>query len=91
MALLSHPSCRVAIPVVIVIRDGASGCFNVRPAELLANCTLDGRTYECAAASGPAQLIDLSDQLVVEFYVHSHVQNLTHCDPLMESPKTVAE
>jgi hypothetical protein len=52
-ALLSHPSCRIDIPVVIMICDGTGGGFHVGPADLLTNCTLDGRTHECATTPGP--------------------------------------
>ena len=63
---------------MIAACDCASGSFDIGPAELLANCTLDGRAHERATTSGPAQLIDLRNDLIVELYVHSHVQNLAH-------------
>ena len=44
--LLSHPSRRVEIPLVIVILDGASCCFDVGPLEFLANCTLYCRAHK---------------------------------------------
>jgi hypothetical protein len=72
-ALLSHPSCGIGIPVVIMICDGTGGGFHVGPVELLTNCTLDGRTHECATTPGSTQLIDLSDKLIVELNLHPHV------------------
>lgn len=78
MALVLHPGCGIVIPVMILICDGAGGGFDVAPTELLTNCALDGRTHECAATSGPTQLIDLSDKVILEFYVHSHVHILAH-------------
>jgi len=76
--LLSHPSRRVEIPLVIVILDGASCCFDVGPLEFLANCTLYCRAHKCAATSRAAQLIDPSDELVIQLDVPSHAQNLAH-------------
>jgi hypothetical protein len=77
-ALFSHPSCGVGIPIMIVICDSTRGALDVAPPELLADCTLDGRTHECGPTPGAAQLINLSDELIVEFYVHSHVPSLAH-------------
>jgi hypothetical protein len=77
-ALLPYPSRRVEIPLMILILDGASCGFDVGPAEFLANCTLDGRTHECAATPRSAQLIKLGYELIVKFYVHPHVQGLAH-------------
>jgi hypothetical protein len=72
-ALLPDPSCRVGIPVMILICKGAGGGLDIAPAKLLTNGTLDCRTDESAAPPGSAQLVDLSDKLIVEFNVHSHV------------------
>ena len=90
-ALLPHPSRRVEIPLVILILDDARCCFDVRPSELLANGTLNGRTHKCAATSRAAELVNLSDELIIQLYVHSHVQNLAHLPNLTGSGETPAE
>jgi hypothetical protein len=90
-ALLPHPSRRVGIPLVILILDDARCCFDVGPSEFLANCTLNGRTHKCAATSRTAEFVDLSDELIVQFYVHSHVQSLAHLLNLTASGGMQAE
>jgi len=58
---------------VTFIRDRAGGRFDGRPPDFLPHRTLDRRADEPAPASRTGDPVDLSDQVVVELDVHSHV------------------
>jgi hypothetical protein len=61
---------------MIVMCNRTTGGLNICPSELLVNCAFDGRTYECATTLTPDQLVNLSYELIGDFYAHSHLTKL---------------
>jgi hypothetical protein len=78
MALLTHPSTGVVVPIVPGVWQLTECGFDVVPAPLVLESASDQFRNECAAASGPNALIQLCDHVIVKRYVQTHVLMLAH-------------
>ena len=67
----------IVIPVVTGLRDCAECGFQCPPALFLSDRGLDCLPDRPAAAARTCHLINATDQLVVQLYVHSHVLSAT--------------
>lgn len=72
-ALAAHPGGRVIIPFVPAIAKHTGRRAQVLRATMLLNCPYDCFPHEGAAASQSGDGIDLNDDCLVQFNVHSHV------------------
>lgn len=61
-----------------VVADAGRGALQSRPALLLRECRFDCMAHKPATPPGASDRIDLSDQLIVQLYVHTHVLSMTH-------------
>jgi hypothetical protein len=78
VTLVAYPAGGVGVPRVTVVIDAGCRRLQLRPPLLLLEGLLDGRSHERAPAPRTGQRIDPCDELIVQLYVHSHVQSLAH-------------
>ena len=76
--LFTYPAGRVVVPRVPAVIDAGGRRLQVGPPLLLLDGALDGLSHECAPAPGTGELVHFRNELIVQFYVHSHVQSLAH-------------
>src|SRR5207253_9287618 len=77
-ALRVNPRCRIFVPFVAGIRDGAKRCLDFVPTSALVEGTTEGFGDECTPLTSPDPGIQVCDDLVVEANVQSHGHTIAH-------------
>lgn len=77
-SLVTNPRRRIFVPVVARIRNRPDRRFDQLPAPLVVECPLDRTRDERPASPRPDPFVELSDELVAQDDVHTHVRSLTH-------------
>ena len=75
-ALTTHPSSRIRVPLMAVIRDGADRRLERLPALLIVQRTLHRLRDEPAPSASPDPLVEAADDLLIQRDVHSHSHKL---------------
>ncbi len=75
--LLSHPSRGIFVPFVGATDRSRSGANEFAAPAFLKRASYRGAD-ESASPAGPRDGVDAGDDLVIEFYVHTHAHTITH-------------
>jgi hypothetical protein len=82
VTLRPDPRCWVRVPIVHSVREGSECRLDVIPAPFIVQATLNEFGDERTPLSGADSTIQLSHQLVLQHYVHTHVLSLAHNRPV---------
>ncbi len=88
LTLRTHPLRRVSVPFMSVTAQRPSRLLKRRPALLTVEGCLDRAAHERTSPASASDLIDPSDETILEFYVHSHVQTLAQSDEFAPRPRS---